>query len=176
MTCIVGIAQQGKIFMGADSAASTGDSARIRKESKIIRGRNMLVGVSGAGVLTDIIEYNLGKPLCHKNIEARKYLCAEFVPLLRQTLAVFEIADDGASFDGEILVGLQGRMFTIQGDYQVGELYQEYTAIGSGQDYAMGSLHSTASCKCPLKRLTKALRASAEFCNTVRAPFSFEVL
>ena len=45
---------------------------------------------------------------------------------------------------GSFLVAYQGRLFSIQSDYQVCETNRGFHAIGCGADYALGSLASTA--------------------------------
>ena len=60
----------------------------------------------------------------------------------------------------------------MESDFHIGECDIEYMAEGSGQQVALGSLHSTSNIKTPRKRVRMALEASAKFIMTVRGPFT----
>jgi len=47
MTCIVGVAKGGKVYIGADSLGSNGFTKEIRKECKVFKSGEFLVGVKG---------------------------------------------------------------------------------------------------------------------------------
>ena len=72
-------------------------------------------------------------------------------------------------------IGKAGRLFTIQSDYQVAEVADNYTAVGCGQDYALGSLYATLE-SIPTKRIKLALETAAYFSAAVRPPFVIEKL
>jgi hypothetical protein len=57
-------------------------------------------------------------------------------------------------------------------DFHIGEADVMYMAEGSGQQVALGSLHSTTQVKTPRKRVRMALEASAKFIMSVRGPFT----
>ena len=42
MTCIVGVAKNGKVYIGADSLGSNGFTKEIRKECKVFKNGEML--------------------------------------------------------------------------------------------------------------------------------------
>jgi len=76
---------------------------------------------------------------------------------------------------GSFLVAHEGRLFSIQSDYQVGEAVRGYHAIGCGADYALGSLASTEHLP-PEERVRKALECAELFNGGVRAPFTIQCL
>jgi hypothetical protein len=78
---------------------------------------------------------------------------------------------------GHFLVGVRGRLFEIESDYQVGESLDGYAAIGSGDDVALGALFATHHLgMSPEQRLTLALEAAQHHITSVRAPFLIECL
>ncbi|WP_426747242.1 hypothetical protein VZQ01_06765 [Myxococcus faecalis] len=71
---------------------------------------------------------------------------------------------------GVFLVGVAGRLFRIDSDYQVGEARDGFDAVGCGSEAARGALFAARHIK-PEARARLALRA-AERCNAgVRRPF-----
>jgi len=84
--------------------------------------------------------------------------------------------NDVSSFaeDGEILVAVRGRLLHIQNNYQVIEYASNYTAIGSGRDFALGALYSTSFSA--RNRVEMALEAAQEFDEGTRGPFIIEEL
>ena len=75
---------------------------------------------------------------------------------------------------GTFLVGVQGRLFCIERDYQVEEAKIGYHAVGNGGKIALGSLYATQSMELsPRRRLETALEAAAYHSSDTRAPFLF---
>ena len=65
---------------------------------------------------------------------------------------------------------MQGHLFEIESDYQVGIPEDGYAAVGSAQDIARGSLFATQGQK-PRSRVLTALRSAERFNAGVRGPF-----
>jgi ATP-dependent protease HslVU (ClpYQ) peptidase subunit len=74
---------------------------------------------------------------------------------------------------GVFLVGYAGRLFKIEGDYQVAETSDGYFACGCGESYALGALYATKKLK-PRDRIRIALQAAESHSSGVRAPFHIE--
>jgi ATP-dependent protease HslVU (ClpYQ) peptidase subunit len=74
---------------------------------------------------------------------------------------------------GIFIVGLEGRIFTIDEDFHVGENVVNYMAEGSGGQIALGALYATKNQKNPKLRLKAALEAAAEYNMSVSAPFTY---
>jgi ATP-dependent protease HslVU (ClpYQ) peptidase subunit len=70
---------------------------------------------------------------------------------------------------GTFLVGVRGRLFIVESDYQVVEPVAPFAAIGSGAPYALGSLATSRGA--PAARVKQALTVAERFCAAVRAPF-----
>ena len=78
--------------------------------------------------------------------------------------------DEGGVFI--IAVAGTGRIFTMDSDFHIGESDVPYTAEGSGQELALGSLFSTTTVKTSRKRVRIALDAAAKFNMAVQGPFT----
>ena len=72
---------------------------------------------------------------------------------------------------GCFLVGVNGKLFSIEGDFQVYE--QEYYSVGSGCYHAMGSMY-TSKRNSPVKDIEKALETAEHFVTSVKRPFIVE--
>ena len=71
------------------------------------------------------------------------------------------------------MVGYNGAIYVIEGDFNVGVPRDNYYAIGGGSPFAFGSLHSTrGSSLTPVQRVTMALEAAAAYKAGVRGPFT----
>jgi len=167
MTCIVALEDNGKNYMGADSAAVDGEAISLRKEPKIFKCGDFLIGFSHSFRYGQIIEHCFNPPkISEKNIV--KYMVTKFVPELRITLAVNEFEEKESC----MIIGYKGKIFYVESDWNVGYDETNYHAIGSGAPTAFGSLYSTQG-QHPLDRVRIALEAAQEFTTSVRGPFNY---
>lgn len=172
MTCIVGIVQKDIIWVGGDSATSAGYSVSIRPNQKVFTNHGFLIGCAGSVRAANLVRYKFSPPQPTQD-DMYDYFVTGFVENLRDCLKSSGNAsknDDFEYISSQFLVGFYGRLFMIDGDYQVNECVNGYEAIGSGADTALGSLYATPKMP-PRKRIDLALRASAQFNSSVREPF-----
>ena len=80
---------------------------------------------------------------------------------------------DGHVLEGQLLVGVAGRLFCVTADGSIFE--QTESAIGAGRFYALGSLHSTRG-RDQTARVKAAVEAAIEFSPLVAGPPVVEVL
>ncbi len=78
--------------------------------------------------------------------------------------------EEDKTYPVRFLIGYRGGLYSIGGDLQVNEFLDGYTAIGSGADFALGSLYASEALG-PHERVRCALEAAAHFSGTVREPF-----
>ena len=167
MTCIVALEDNGKVYMGADSAAVDGEAISLRKEPKIFKCGEFLIGFSHSFRYGQIVEHCFNPPkVTEKNII--KYMVTKFVPELRITLAMNEFEEKESC----MIIGYKGKIFYVESDWNVGYDDTNYHAIGSGAPTAFGSLYSTQG-QHPLDRVRIALEAAQEFTTSVRGPFNY---
>lgn len=169
MTCIVGCIdkENENVIMGADQMAASELQIWDRKDKKIWRKNGFVIGGSGSYRLIQILMYNFSpsKPL--KNMH--RYMCNQFIDGILQVMKEKDIDEDV-----NLLVGYKHQLFTIHSDFQVFETESGFDAIGSGSDYAIGSMFTSVNFNLPTKERVKlALEASAANCPTVGKPFNF---
>jgi ATP-dependent protease HslVU (ClpYQ) peptidase subunit len=102
-----------------------------------------------------------------------EYMVTGFVDAMRKCLKSSGAAQETNKIEEQenhFIIGFKGRLFEIDEAYGVCEIKEEFIAIGSGTEYALGSLYTTKG-RDPEKRVIEALKASAHFCEGVRAPF-----
>jgi hypothetical protein len=173
MTCIVGLVDGGRVYLGADSAGVAGWQLQIRKDTKIFVNDGYAMGFTTSFRMGQLLAYSFTPPVAPKTPSALlRFMSTEFVNAARTCLkdGGYAMKENEAEKAGEFLVGVSGRLFFFDRDYQVGEIADNFWAIGCGGDVALGALHATCGLR-PKERVMKALKIS-EKCNAgVRGPF-----
>lgn len=173
MTCIVGVVDEGRVFIGADSMAGNTATYLVtpRVQPKVFRNGEMLIGYTTSFRMGQLLQYSFKPPVRRQDQDVSEFFCVDVVNALRDCFkeAGFAGKQNEREEGGVFLVGYEGRLFVIESDYQVGE-YAEYMAVGCGESLAIGSLASTVGRK-GADRATKALEAAAKHCAFVCGPF-----
>ena len=174
MTVLVGVAHEGKVYIGADRGMSEKGFLGSIINHKIKRVGSMIVGYSGSqgtGQLAHHATYNM-TPMFENDLEA--WLRLEFASAIQQVAEQFKLDinndDNAASF----LVGSQGRIFEVTtADWSVSE-YREI-ATGSGYQYAFGYLYATKG-EDPKTRVRGAVSAAIAYSPECAKPVDLLVL
>ncbi len=172
MTCIVGLLDNGSVYMGADSAGVAKLSLSVRADQKVFVKGDFVMGFTTSFRMGQLLRYNLKIPPCHKNIDLFEYMVTSFVESVRECLKAGGFAEtkDAKEKAGTFLVGYRGRIFCVEDDYQVAEQLLPFHAIGYGEDIALGVLFANTQLK-PKERILQALEAAEQFSAGVRRPF-----
>jgi ATP-dependent protease HslVU (ClpYQ) peptidase subunit len=180
MTCIVGIAHQGRVLIGGDSAATNGSRQQtLRVDPKVFCVGEVIFGCTSSFRMMHLLHYSLEVPALPGLDQAEaleKYLVTDFIDAVRTCFSTGGYAKKKEEREkgGTFLVGIRGRLFCVDDDYQVEETIVGYNAVGSGGDLALGSLSTTQSMEMsPRKRLEIALQAAAYHNSDTRPPFLF---
>lgn len=175
MTCIIGTIDNGEIYMGADSAGVGGYSIKRRKDSKIFINGEFIMGFTTSFRMGQLLRFKFTPPKQKENQDIYEFMVSDFVEGVRQCLkdGGYSKITNNEESGGTFIVGYRGRLFTIDSDFQVGELFGNYASCGCGSDIALGSLFSTEGkeMKTP-ERIMLALQAAEEFSAGVRGPFN----
>ena len=173
MTCIVGIAKDDTVYMGADSAASDGSSMRVTLLPKIIEVGPFLIGYTWSFRMGQILQHHLAVPKQKDGVSDESYMVKFFVESVRECLDKYGVVktDNGVESSGEFLVGYHGIIYDFESDFQINHFAENYAACGSGCGYALGSLGSTEKMKDVNRRIKTALNVAERFTATVRSPF-----
>lgn len=178
MTCVVGLVDSGKVWLGADSA-TTWDNTRLQVTSnpKVFRVAKFLVGSSGSGRTQRILRHGWVPPPQRK-LPLEQYVSTVVVDSIRKALmegGVAEKKDNVEDASGDVLLAYRGHLFRMDSDYNVDEARLPYDAVGCGCHIALGAMYANKGAP-PKQRVLTALRASQEFNWGVRGPFTVEVL
>jgi 20S proteasome alpha/beta subunit len=165
MTCIVGLRTDLGVYIGADSAASdsSGGFATV-VHPKVFEISNFLVGCTVSFRLMQVLQYCFKPDERKQNESDFQYLVTGFSNKLHDILKEYECSFDEG--DPGLLIGYRGRLYHTMCDFSIMEYNAPYVAIGSGGDYALGSMYSTAKLNIsPEDRIRIALE-SASFNNS----------
>ena len=172
MTLIVGIElPDGGVMMGADSFVGVdGDNcnADIRKVRK--RG-DVLIGVAGGIASQDFFKHIFEMPK-YDGCDPRRWTVEVFGEEVRRQLR--ESTIPSGSIDGDVLIGVGGKLYALQDRIGTHGFRDGYGVIGSATAWAQGSLEMTQRLK-PRTRIRKALEAAAKFSGSVTPPWAILV-
>lgn len=179
MTCICGFTEKRGnkhiVHMIGDACGSSDVIRLPRNESKVFlqKPNNLLMGYAGSFRIGQIARHSLKKIAKRsKDQDLNNWMCNAFVSALRKVLKNNDITDN--EIDSVFLVGIEGKLFTINQDFHVSENIYPYVAIGSTDVFAYGALramhragHSGKEC------VEAAIEAAAEFSGSVMPPFTY---
>ncbi len=180
MTCIVAIKKGKKVYMGGDSAASNSSTITCIKTHKVFINQGFLFGCCGSARMAQSLMFGWNPPKRHADLDIYEYMVTEFIDSVRDRLkksGVTKIDNNVEKTSGCFLVATPGVLYTIYGDFQVGEAIADYAATGCGEEYAKGAIHALMASKKDLEPeqiLEAALQAATEHSPFVAAPFTFK--
>ena len=171
MTCIVGLVENGKVYMGADSAGVSGLDICIRADEKVFINNNFLMGFTTSFRMGQLLRYAFVPPKRFPGDDIDRFMVTKFIDGVRKCLkdGGFATKEKEAEEGGIFLVGYEGNLFYVGSDYQIGRNVYGYDAVGCGEKYALGSLY--ASKGNPRERIRGALMAAQQFSGGVLEPF-----
>jgi len=173
MTCIVGVAQDGKAYIGADSASSDGYVVQATMVPKVFRTGQFAIGYTSSFRMGQILQYYLDVQPQDGEACDLEYMVRRFVPAVRQCLKEngFAKVENNVESGGTFLVGYRGAVYVIDSDFQVNTYRDGFAACGCGEHYALGVLKALEDLL-PDERVMRALEVSAHFSPSVLGPFS----
>ncbi len=171
MSVVVAIKKDGRIYMGSDSQVTLGGTRTTLKNPnnykmwKVIGVDNCLM--ASVGTLRDACVIRTMDDLVTEYNVYRKHIGFDFVvnkivpDIIDRLQKAHYIKDDGVfdGMDSSFLFAFEDQLFDISSDGSVIEI-EDYVAIGSGKNEAIGSLLSTEGLN-PEERIIKAIKASA---------------
>lgn len=178
MTCIVGLAENGAVYIGGDSAGVDSRYALgVRADRKVFRNGDYIMGFTSSFRMGQLLAHVFKPPKRHPDTDLLAFMVSDFVNGVRQCLKDGGYAEKDKEVEkgGSFLVGYQGRLFAVHGDYQVADQVDGFDAVGCGDLIALGSMHASKD-RPPKDRVQAALEAAERFSAGVRAPFHIETL
>ena len=176
MTAIVGITDGRTVVIAGDSAGVGGCVTQPRLDAKVFTNGPYVIGYTSSFRMGQILRYAVKAPIPPEGEDGlHAFMCTSFINSVREGLKEggWASKNNDQEEGGSFLVGVRGRLFEIEGDYQVGELADGYAAVGYGAEIALGALHATRDAGMTMEaRVITALEAAAHFSMGVRPPFT----
>lgn len=171
MTCIVGVVDKGKIYMGGDSCGASSYSWQTVGNPKVFTVQKFLIGCTSSFRMIDLLAHRLNVKRSHPDDSDDKFMRTTFIEGVRACLkdggyAKKEAPETGGNF----LVGYNGMLYEVQNDFSILNCPDWGASVGSGEDAARGSLWTTRKEKDPKKRVLTALEAAEAVVPSVRGP------
>lgn len=176
MTCIVGVTDRKRTWIGGDSAGVGGWNLTVRKDRKVFKLGEIAIGFTSSFRMGQILRHGFEPPKIPR-ASLDRYMALDFVDALRAAFKTrgWSTTANGQDSGGVFLVGIRGRLFSIEDDYQVAEALDGFHAVGCGSEAARGALFALKGR--PLsasERVRIALRAAERLNAAVRGPFHVE--
>lgn len=174
MTCIVGIETDSGVTIGGDSLGASHYTQFHRADPKVFINGSYLIGYTTSFRMGQLLRYaDLPKPLERIGEQLDRFIATDFVDAVRQALKTggFAQKESDREKGGQFLVGVNGRLYDVDSDYQIGWNTDRYSAAGCGRDMALGALHAARRAS-PLQRVRRALEAAAYHNTDVCGPFT----
>jgi len=178
MTCIVGLWDQGHIYVGGDSSGSDCQCLMPRNDTKVFRRKEFVIGYTSSFRMGQLLRYRLDPAEKYTHQDVHEWMCTTVVDAIRQTFKTggFAEIENEQESGGEFIIATHGRLFVVHSDYQVAEPAGGYWAVGSGGLVALGALHVLHDRAMPAQqKVLEALAAAQTHNPFVREPFEVEV-
>lgn len=171
MTCIVGWIEGGCVYIGGDSLGTASGHKQIRKDPKVIRVGEMVIGYTSSFRFGQLMRYMLKLPTHPEGMDTFQYMATCFVGAMLRSEGYAKRVSEQESSDGNCLVGYRGRLFQFYDDYQIEETIERFAACGHGRALALGALGATEFYSMhPAERLEGVLSVVGRFDVFVGGP------
>lgn len=166
MTCIVGIRTDSGVLLGGDLQGTSGLDSIDRVDGKVFNlSPQVAFGFTSSYRMGQILRFHVECPLHAEDSDEYRWAVTKFIPAVRVAFTEhgYKRKENEVESGGTFLLAIRARLFKIHSDFQVGERADGFDACGSGEDYALGAFHATATAKDPRKRAEISLAAAARF-------------
>lgn len=174
MTCVVGLIEDGRIWMGADSCISSAIN-RTLGSPKVFTLGAYIIGFSGSMRELQLWQFKATLPDPPQSTSLDHFMAGSFADAIRSCLSEsgqMGKDDEREGSTSQALVGVRGRLYRFQQDFSAVRPRPPYDAAGSGCESALGALHALNPYDiAPKQKVLAALKASAEFTAYVAPPF-----
>ncbi len=173
MTCIVGLIDNGTVYMGGDSAASNSNLLLTVTNPKVFKNGPFLIGYTTSFRMGQLLQYKFIPPAKKENQTDISYMVTDFIDAIKKCFINNDFGkkeDNLSILGGSFLVGYNGKLYIIEDDFCVLLQKNNFSSVGAGYLTALGSLYSTEGMN-PLDRIKIALNASNAFVPSVSPPY-----
>ena len=178
MTCIVGIEDGPRVWMGGDSAQTDTHCDRVvGVEPKVFIKDGVIFGCTGSIRMKQVLRHHLVIPEQTTAMSDEAWLCGPLVDSIRDLFrksGLMRTKDGSEEADGCMLVGYRGCLYVMECGFALIRSNRGWETAGSGAPYASGALATLASLEhtVPRNNIMTALEAAAACNASVCAPFT----
>ena len=139
MTTIIGIQGNGWAVMAADSQITEDNSRIISSDTpKIIKHKNLLIGLRGDARPGDIIAYSWTPPRIVE--EPKRWIVDKMIPSMIEAFDHYQYDWKDEKADFSFMVCVKTEIFDIGADLSISRSDYGIYGAGSGKDIAVGSV------------------------------------
>jgi ATP-dependent protease HslVU (ClpYQ) peptidase subunit len=173
MTCIIGLAENGKVYIGADSQAATNWNKRIVVQPKVFLNGPFVIGYTSSFRMGQLLQYQLAVDPQLSGEDDYHYMVAVVAEAIRDCFKTHGWAkvENNQEEGGSFLIGYRGKLYEVASDMSVLEYIDGFSAIGCGANYALAAMAALEDMP-PVDRIRRALEIAVRFSNGVSEPFT----
>jgi ATP-dependent protease HslVU (ClpYQ) peptidase subunit len=171
MTCIAVVrdAATNKIYMAGDRGVSDDNTINVCSSPKVWKKEGYLFGYAGS-MDGDRIKHLFVPPTPEPRVNIDKFMYSKFLKALRKFYEEWWV-DVSPSSDFGLIICVKGKIYEHNAaDMSLTQYDQDYLAMGSGGDLALGSLYSTKLYKDGRKRANMAVQAAINHSTSCKGP------
>lgn len=181
MTCIIGLEDNGNVYVGSDSALSDSWTiSSLQAKEKIFVNSDIIFGCCGSMRVAQLLHYALEIPEHDSDKSDMEYLVVDFVDALRSLLkdkGTLHSSDEDGKVEylphSALIVGYKSKVYVVDADFQVSRSIGGFVCEGSGKEVASGAMQVIKDRHdlTPEDKIKKSLEASAIHTCYVQGPF-----
>lgn len=170
MTCIIGLVEDGTVYMGGDSRLNFGGSIETHPRGKLLRKGELLIGTCGLSITRNLVEHVMVVPERPDDISDETYIVAHVIAVLHDLMHThsLDFSESGA------IIGYRQQVYRVSSDYSVTTNMHGVYCIGSGESLALGAMTALKDILPPTARILRALEIASEFNDGCAPPFYVE--
>lgn len=165
MTCIIAVeTKDNNVVMAGDNLGSNGHTGSNYHQPKVFKHSGMMFGYTSTFRFGQIIEVMLNNNSIHlpaTDAEVYPWLVNTFVPKVRDVLKQNDCSG------GNMLIGVRGQVWEMQGDFSVLRAEDGYNSVGSGEEAAKAALGMYKELGNEFQNATQAERVLRDVMNVV---------
>lgn len=145
----------------------------MRADEKVFTRGSMAFGFTSSFRMGQLLRYSHMDLATPPTDGVDEWMVTTFIPAVRSCLKKggYAKTDNGVETGGTFLVGVSGRLYCVESDYQVGRAADGFAAVGCGSDIALGAMYATHCHRDADHRVRLALEAAERHSAGVRGPF-----
>lgn len=145
MTCIVGLEYNNCVYIGGDIQGTGWNNKVVHTQPKVFKKAGVVFGFTTSYRFGQLLEHVLPDPVIPDSEAAiYRWLITVLVPDMKSTMK-----DAGWDGGGGCLIGVKGQLWELQSDWSVLRSVKGYGAVGSGYEYAHGSIYTSMATNLP---------------------------